>query len=141
MVINVVDENGNEMELVEFVIVGFVVFDMFVGNDEVIDFFELVEVEVGINLEIIDLVIGQQVKEGDIIFIWLFDDNIGQWKYEGEAVVEKDVDGNFSVMMLIIYFLWWNFDYFYNFCCWYELVWLVIEFDYNNYWDVFWFRG
>lgn len=46
---NVVDENGNEMEPVEFVTAGFVALDMFVGNDEVTDFSEPVEVEVGIN--------------------------------------------------------------------------------------------
>ena len=138
---NVVDENGNEMEPVEFVTAGFVALDMFVGNDEVTDFSEPVEVEVGINPETIDPATGQQVKEGDIIPIWSLDDNTGQWKHEGEAVVEKDADGNLSATMLITHLSWWNFDYFYNSCRWYEPVRLVIESDYNNYRDAPWLRG
>jgi hypothetical protein len=138
---NVVDENGNEMEPVEFVTAGFVALDMFVGNDEVTDFSEPVEVEVGINPETIDPATGQQVKEGDIIPIWSLDDNTGQWTHEGEAVVEKDANGDLTATMLITHLSWWNFDYFYNSCRWYEPVSLVIESDYNNYYDAPYLRG
>ncbi|MEQ8702337.1 MAG: hypothetical protein RIC19_00395 [Phaeodactylibacter sp.] len=138
---NVVDENGNPMDPVEFVTAGFVALDMFVGNDEVTDFSEPVEVEVGINPETIDPETGQQVKEGDIIPIWSLDDNTGQWKHEGEAMVEKDADGNLTATMQITHLSWWNFDYFYNSCRWYEPVQLVIESDYDNYYEAPYLRG
>lgn len=132
---NAVDENDNPMEPVEFVTAGFIALDMFVGNDEVTDFSEPVEVEIGINPQTIDPATGQQVKEGDIIPIWSLDDNTGQWKHEGEAVVEKDASGDLSATMLITHLSWWNFDYFYNSCRWFEPVRLVVESDYTSYRD------
>ncbi|MBV6654480.1 MAG: hypothetical protein KI786_12020, partial [Mameliella sp.] len=43
--------------------------------------------------------------------------------------------------MMITHLSWWNFDYFYNSCRWYEPVTLVIESDYNNYNEAPYLRG
>lgn len=126
-VTNALDENGNAMEPFEFITAGFVALDMFVGNDEVTDFSEPVEVEVGINPQTIDPNSGQPVAEGDIIPYWSLDDNTGQWRREGEAVVTKNADGTLSATMEITHLSWWNFDYRVNVCTRNEPVRLFFE--------------
>lgn len=114
---NVLGPDGQAMDPVTFVTAGFLAIDMFVGNREVKQFSQPVEVEVGINPQTVDPETGALVRAGDRIPVWSLDDETGQWAHEGEAVISANSGGQLFATFEITHLSWWNIDYFYSDRC------------------------
>jgi hypothetical protein len=59
------------------------------------------------------------IQPGDIIPIWSYDEQTGEWKFEKDGMVTgpTDAQGNYSVNFTTTHFSWWNLDWFNgNFC-------------------------
>ena len=131
---NVLDENGEEMEPLEFVTAGFVAIDMYVGDSEVKEFSEPIEVSIGVNPNTMDPETEQMVKEGDRIPVWSLNDDTGQWQEEGEAVVSTDDNGELVASFEVTHLSWWNIDWFWrNRCSWWRPIRINIQSDFNSY--------
>lgn len=131
---NVIDQNGEPMEPLEFVTAGFVAIDMFVGNTEVKEFSEPVEVSIGVNPNTMDPETDQMVKEGDRIPVWSLNDDTGQWQEEGEAVVTTDANGELVATFEVTHLSWWNIDWFWrNRCSWWRPITINIQSNWNTF--------
>ncbi len=96
-----------------FVTAGFVAIDMEAGGKKVKSFTKPIEVNVGINTELINPETNEKVKEGDTIPTWSFESSTGEWKEEGVATVVKGSDGKLIATFKASHLSYWNLDWFY----------------------------
>lgn len=60
---------------------------------------------------------GMLVKLGDIVPAWSYNDETGEWKYEGKGAVEgPNENGKLFVRVAAIHLSYWNLDWFSNSC-------------------------
>ncbi|MEA5140082.1 astroprincin family protein [Arcicella rigui] len=96
-----------------FVSAGFVAIDMDAGGKKVKSFTKPIDVNVGINSELVNPETDQKVKEGDKIPTWSFESSTGEWKEEGIATVVKGSDGKLTATFKASHLSYWNIDWFY----------------------------
>ncbi|MCH2084049.1 MAG: hypothetical protein MK226_16755 [Saprospiraceae bacterium] len=93
-VANARDKQGNSLGNMTFRPMGAISLDMYVGDKEVSAFSEPIEVTFYINGDMKNVETGQNVKEGDLLEIYSFNELIAEWQMEGEVNVSKDAAGN-----------------------------------------------
>jgi len=61
---------------------------------------------------------GEEIKAGDIVPLWSYNDETGVWKWEEDVVVgpEMKSDGRLVAKAMIKHLSWWNLDFFWNSC-------------------------
>ncbi|GAA4850013.1 hypothetical protein [Algivirga pacifica] len=106
----IINENGEEEEGNYFITAGFASIDMWVGDTEVKQFSQPIDIEMTINPDFTNPETGAAIKAGDQIPVWSYDDEVGTWTYHqmGE-VVEKD--GKLCVDFQTDHLSWYNLDY------------------------------
>lgn len=114
-----VRQQGNTMADGSFVTAGFVAMDM--RNEqgqEVTNFSEPITMTVEIDPNTINPETGQAIKHGDIIPVWSYNENTGEWKYETQGTVEgPDADGNYVISYQASHLSYWNLDWFWTQYC------------------------
>lgn len=116
-VANITDENGQTINGgVAFITAGFIAMDMYAGGTEVKNFSKPIEVSMGVSPAVTNPETGTTVKEGDVVPVWSLDDKTGQWKYEDEATIVKDAEGNLTATFSATHLSYWNLDWYSTFC-------------------------
>ncbi|MEJ2883488.1 hypothetical protein [Pedobacter sp. GR22-6] len=116
-VANITGENGQPIEGgVAFITAGFIAMDMYAGGTEVKNFSKPIEVSMGVSPEVTNPETGTVVKAGDQVPVWSLDDKTGQWKYESEATIVKDAQGNLTASFSATHLSYWNLDWYSTFC-------------------------
>ena len=115
--INVIGENGQPIEGgIAFVTAGFIAIDLYAGGTEVKSFSQPLQVRMDINKNVQNPMTGALVKAGDVVPVWSLDDKIGQWKFEANATVSADAQGNLSAGFAASHLSYWNFDWGIQYC-------------------------
>lgn len=114
---NVVGENGQPMTGgVAFTTAGFLAIDMYAGATEIKSFSKPLNVEMGINKNVLNPTTGLKVKAGDVLPVWSLDDKVGQWAFESNATIVADAAGDLSASFSASHLSYWNFDWTSPFC-------------------------
>ncbi len=114
---------------------------MRVGNTSVEQFSQPVSVQIGIKPNTNNPITGTTVRAGDVIPLWSYDENNGNWKFEGNYTVNSKIGlgGNQELFIKkddVTHLSWYNLDWFFNSCyqsatfnivggCWHYLFWYL----------------
>lgn len=107
---NIVDENG-EVSPGSFITAGFVSLDMSIGGKEVKEFNKPIDVSMSVAENITNPETGEVVREGDIIPVWSYDEQVGDWVYETEGTVVNG-DNGLELSYKTTHLSYWNFDWY-----------------------------
>ncbi|MBD0403435.1 hypothetical protein [Flammeovirga sp. EKP202] len=111
---SVIDQSGEEVTTGNFVTAGFASIDMFVDGEEVTEFSEPIEVVMKINDDTYNPETNEPIKVGDIVPIWSYSNDDGQWVFHGDGVVTPAVDGSLEVKYTTTHLSSYNLDFFTN---------------------------
>jgi hypothetical protein len=128
-----------------FVTAGFASINMFVGNTPVETFSQPVTIQIDVNNNVRNPITGTNVRPGDQIPMWSYNENNGTWRFEGNYTVQSRISSGGSEELFVekndvTHLSWYNLDWFFNSCaisstinlvggCWNFLYWLV---EYQN---------
>lgn len=128
-----------------FVTAGFASINMKVGNTPVEQFSQPVSIQIGINPNTFNPTTNTNVRIGDVIPLWSYDENNGTWKFEGNYTVNSKIGTSGHQELYIkkddvTHLSWYNLDWFFNSCnlsaafnitggCWQNLFWIL---EYTN---------
>jgi hypothetical protein len=129
-----------------FVSAGFASINMRVGNTLVEQFSQPVSVQMSINPNTINPTTGTNVRPGDIIPLWSYDETNAIWKFEGNYTVNSKIGSGGKQELYVqkddvTHLSWYNLDWFFNSCyqsatfnltgntCWQSLIWYL---EYQN---------
>ncbi len=114
-----VQRTDNSMDDGNFVTAGFVAIDMSVGNAQVENFSKDIDIDLEIPSGFVNPLNGEQLKAGDKIPVWSYNEVTGEWKEEGEVTVPagKSANGNHRVSFKASHLSYWNLDWFYGDYC------------------------
>lgn len=107
---SVILEDGEEANDIAFVTAGFISIDMFVGDVEVKNFSEPITITMSIDEKSINPETGELVKIGDVIPVWSYSKDDGEWEYHGESEV-KEIEGIPQVEYTTTHLSWYNMDF------------------------------
>lgn len=113
--INVVDENDNPLDPVQFETAGFLAINLSAGGEEVRQFSQPIPVSMTLNEETINPETGSPIAIGDEIPYWSLDEDTGNWKREGNALV-SEVNGKLQADFEITHLSYYNLDWYYDLC-------------------------
>lgn len=100
---------GNDTVSGGFVPAGFASFEITVGGEEATSFTQPVEVKTSI-APAYNPATNEQIKAGDTLEIYSYDDDAAQWTYEGDATV-VDGENGLEVSYKASHFSTWSFGY------------------------------
>lgn len=106
----ITDENGDTVNDAYFITAGFASIDMVIGNKEVKNFSQPIIIKMQIDPDFINPETGTNIKTGDIIPIWSYSKDNGEWDYHTDGVVKAD-NGNLIVEYTTTHLSWYNLDY------------------------------
>ena len=104
------DADGNDLGSVELAPVGFISFDLFLGDQEIKTFSQPVKITIPISNDAQNLDMGRPVSAGDEIPLWSLNETTGEWIEEGKGIVKAGNNGliaNFEITHLS----WWSLHY------------------------------
>ena len=104
------DSLGNDLGAVEVLPVGFISFDIFLGNEEVKTFSKPVSITLPINELAINPVMDRAFVAGDQIPVWSLNEDSGEWQEEGIAIVASEENG-LVARFAINHLSWWSLHY------------------------------
>ena len=113
----VIDENGENLGVTQFVTAGFVSLDMFVKNREIKTFSEPIEMRMGIDPNMMDPATGQKLRVGDEIPVWSLNEETGQWEFESMAKIGANMEGKMEAVFEMTHLSWWNVAFANNNTC------------------------
>lgn len=110
--VNVTNESGNNVNG-QFVTAGFVAVDMTVNGEEV-ERFENGTLQLNIEIPegVMNPITGQQVQSGDVIPLWSYDEDNGEWKFEQNITVNGQVPNLKVSGKNLTHLTYWNLDWF-----------------------------
>ncbi len=113
--VEVENENG-EMQEGGFVSAGFVAVEMTVDGTPVETFENgTLQLDIDIPADVINPETEQPVASGDVIPLWSFNEDTGEWKYEGEVTIAKSGKSKTGLKATykgIPHLSYWNLDWF-----------------------------
>ena len=116
--VNVATNEDGQVDEGQFITAGFVAVEMTDQAGRKAESFGGDSIE--IKIEIADGTINPEtdapVEAGEGIDIWSYDDESGEWTYEGRGLVQDDGTGQLFVVYKVAHLSWWNLDYFWNSC-------------------------
>lgn len=112
---NIIDENG-EVAPGSFITAGFVSLDMSIGGKEVKQFNQPIDVSMSVAENVTNPETGALIKAGDVIPVWSYDEQDGDWVYETLGTVVDGSDG-LELSYKTTHLSWWNFDFAGRRCC------------------------
>ena len=104
-------QDGEVANDVAFVTAGFVSVDMEVDGTEVKNFSKEITITMSVDTGSINPETGELVKLGDVIPIWSYSKDNGQWDYHGDSEV-KEIDGKLQVEYTTTHLSWYNMDFY-----------------------------
>lgn len=108
----VTDENGNVLDDVYFETAGFVSIDMQIGNTEVKNFSDPINITMQVAPGYVNPETGNPIKVGDVIPIWSYSKDDGTWDFHTNGTVSTDASNNFIVTYSTTHLSWYNLDYY-----------------------------
>ena len=105
-----------------FVTAGFTAIDMTVGGTKVKNFGSGIDLAIDVPSDLINPVTGSTIVPGDIIPLWSYDEDTGDWKKEGDVTVPNALAKNakgksvYKVSTTISHLSYWNLDWFHDAC-------------------------
>lgn len=99
-----------------FMSAGFGSIDMTVGGKEVKKFDKPIQVTMSIDPSLVNPTTNQTLKAGDVIPIWSYSAETGQWSYERDGTVVND-NGTMQITFPMDHLTWINYDW-YWYTCW-----------------------
>ncbi|MES2652610.1 MAG: hypothetical protein V4663_12780 [Bacteroidota bacterium] len=106
---NVIGANGQPIVGgVKFNYAGAVSIDMFAGTKEVKGFSKPITVDMEINSSMTNPTTMQPIKENETIPQWSLNNQTGQWKSEGNAIIVKNTAGKLVARLQITHLSTWN---------------------------------
>ncbi len=116
-VASIIGQDGQVIpEGVAFVTAGFIAMDLYAGGTEVKRFSKPLSVTMDVSESLTNPESGTAVKAGDVVPVWSLDDKTGQWKFESNATIVSDGQGNLSASFSASHLSYWNFDWASRFC-------------------------
>ncbi|NIJ43575.1 hypothetical protein FHR24_000014 [Wenyingzhuangia heitensis] len=104
-------DGGEVVNDVAFVTAGFVSVDMEVGGVEVKNFSKAITITMSVDTGSMNPDTGELVKLGDVIPIWSYSKDNGQWDYHGDSEVVM-IDGKLQVEYTTTHLSWYNMDFY-----------------------------
>ncbi|SFU58117.1 hypothetical protein SAMN05216480_10890 [Pustulibacterium marinum] len=115
---SVIGPDGTEEEIV-FNTAGFASINMNVGGGKVKSFSEPVTVSMSLSSEVYNTDTEANLAAGDVVPIWSYEVETGQWVYEQDATV-VDSEGELSLSFDITHLSWYNIDFYGYRCSWWN---------------------
>jgi hypothetical protein len=109
------EQSGGQMSDGSFVTAGFVAVDMNVNGNEVEGFSKNVQIDVEVPQDLTNPETGSPVQPGDEIPLWSYNEDDGEWKFEGNTTVpNQPASGqNYKISYKKVKHLsYWNLDWF-----------------------------
>lgn len=111
---DVLDSTGKKIEGgVQFISAGLMQIEMKVGSSTVAEFSKPVAAEMVLDEKQENPMTGEKLVEGDKIPLWSRNDETGQWKHEGDAIVVSK-NGALVAEFEMNHLSSWNLDFFYG---------------------------
>ncbi|NME68271.1 hypothetical protein [Flammeovirga aprica] len=108
---SIIDENGLEVTDATFITAGFTSIDMFLSGEEVKKFSKPINIVMNINKGTFNPETRENLKVGDIIPIWSYSNDDGQWVYHGDGPVTLSNTGGFKVEYTTTHLSSYNLDF------------------------------
>lgn len=108
-------ENGDIDTEGSFATAGFTSIDMFINGKEVKEFTQPIKIMMDIDSEVINPETGENVKVGDILPVWSYSKDDGEWKFHGNSEV-KEENGKLFTEYETTHLSWYNLDYWLRAC-------------------------
>ena len=112
---NIIGADG-ELAPGSFITAGFVSLDMSIGGKEVKQFNQPIDVSMSVAENVTNPETGVLIKAGDVIPVWSYDEQDGDWVYETEGTVIEGSNG-LELSYKTTHLSWWNFDFWSGRCC------------------------
>ena len=136
---NVIGEDGTNIGPAEFSSAGFISLTMNVGGEKVKTFSDPIDITVDISDETIHPVTGAPIAVGDTIPVWSFDEDTGQWTYEGVSNIFLGADGKMKATVKATHLSWYSWGwywwryYYYNRCFWWRRYFIDVQSDFPTF--------
>ncbi len=129
--VSVQNETGQQQD-VQFITAGFVSIDMTVNGTSVEGFSQSATITFDIPDEVVNPETGQNVKAGDVIPLWSYDEDNGEWKWEGNYTVpaRSARTGKMQIKKEnVTHLSYWNLDWYSDMCYYGTTIRLIGCFD------------
>lgn len=108
---SIIDQNGEEVTTGTFITAGFTSIDMFVNGEEVKEFSQPIDVKMKINDNTLNPETNKVIELGDVIPIWSYSNDDGQWIYHGNGLVTPSLGGGLEVKYTTTHLSSFNLDF------------------------------
>lgn len=111
---SVIDQNGDNVTTASFITAGFTAIDMYVNGEEITTFSKPIDVVMKINQDTYNPETKTIINVGDVIPIWSYSNDDGQWVYHGDGMVSPSLEGSLEVKYTTTHLSSYNLDFISN---------------------------